>query len=215
MKQKTKKIIAKEIIILFFCFLITGLTWIGILIRNHHFNNKIERFNDSIAILDKKIDSLNLEIKKHKWDKYIVSDSSKTKCKRTELYYKLISSNKVTVTEIGTLGDFLDAIKDSLTTNQFYNNLINSKKLTVDDIGTFDKFYDSISLDFKNSTELNKAQQEKAIIVNQRLVCTNKIYTTNDTKDFLINFFIFLFALVYPIRFLILLLVWSIKTLKQ
>ena len=70
--------------------------------------------------------------------------------KRTKLYNKLISSGKVSEREIGSLEQFITAIKDKSSANRFYDNLIKSGKLSEREIGTSEQMYNSIASDFKD-----------------------------------------------------------------
>lgn len=68
--------------------------------------------------------------------------------KRDELYDNLISSGKVTETEIGSKDDFKNALADEKSVREFYKNLSGSGIFSTDEIGSEDDFYGSVSADF-------------------------------------------------------------------
>lgn len=75
------------------------------------------------------------------------SNDVKVPDKRTQLYYNLINSHKVTSYEIGSLNEFKKAVYDENTSREFYRNI--SSIFTEEEIGTEEDFINSIKDDFK------------------------------------------------------------------
>lgn len=184
MKQKTKKKIAREIVILFCCVIITGFAWIFIIVKNYYFNHKVIIIENKISDTDKKNDSL-----------VIVQN-------------KYLNINSTTVTKKALL-DYYATIKAKpyLTTQEIYskfpefNNDNENLQLAINYVAITDS--------------LDKVKSSKTKLLSELAVLNNKVFTNKVTTDFLMQFFLIAISIVYPVRFLILLLIWAIKTIKE
>ena len=206
MKLKTKKILAKESLIFISCGVLFGLLSLSITIWNWYCEQRIENITEEIVNNKFIADTLGLsydkklEMQEWFWDKY-------SSCFLTDLE----SSNQCWVKH-------QDMYYDNLLSNYYeHEKMINFyRKIGFDDFKTLRNFIgDNIITNFDHD---NKAKSIKlrgnsdlySILCDYRLKI---VYKEKHTFFSLITLII-IFGIVYPLRFLYLLIGWSIKTLS-
>lgn len=208
MKQKTKKKIAKEIIILFSSFIIATLVLVGILLRNVYFDNKIYLTDNKIKNINKSIDSIEKQLNSF-------DESYLTVFFETYLLPKRPYAN---------FNDWIYRIKSNEQYKKgMFENHVSPKNpnLSYDDWcskvfgidSTKSLSYNSKSHEFVDS--LANLKFSKDSLTDIKNLCYKRKYTMNESWHFTYSFYILIIILLYPTRFFILLIIWAIKILKE
>lgn len=270
MKQTTKRKIAKEIVILFSCAVLTGLTWTIFWTINKVHKSKLEQLKIEISNLTHDIDSIQTTFPKLKSfqdlitgkvpveylieDKFIPTpeevlgtEQEKERATNIRKLYKLLKASKYPFSDDSFIPDFhyfkddiekeltivpYDDLPDSLKRNankkeidsiasqpllkNIYAFLKSEKYSTVEFVDlTF--CLSAIPLPPKHATWTNyQADIKKRDELNNELdTCSAKIYSANDLTDIAKWISVIVLTLVYPFRFLFLLLKWAVKILRQ
>jgi hypothetical protein len=213
MKLNKKKIIAREFLIVMVCAIVFVLAYLGTLPYNYFVNFKIDNLEnesqpikDSIETLTK---SFSDKIGKQKWfvnefEKFSATGSSYNKY--TELWERLEYLEKA------------DSIQDK------WENVWGSEsKEIIQKVGfsnghQFEQFIES------NSLSTNEINQKNSIIplnneldkINSRIRTEKyKVLDADEKTEFALACLIIFGVLSFPLRYLIYVIRWSIKTLKQ
>ncbi len=232
MNIKTKKLIAKEIIVFFSVILLTLLFWGGTFCYNWVKLIPINKTEKEITQTQFHLDSLeslnpNISITIKENEETIKNDSS-IKNSRTKLYEGLFEDGFYSdsllsfeefnikysdIEEIKKLYDFVH--KEQLYTksfsafqDQFFRDLLSQHQIETTPSQT-----DSINIqrieDYTNT--ILKLEQQKEFLRKSK----SKTLSFDKQINFSIYFIISVLILVYPFRFLYLLLLWALRTIKQ
>jgi hypothetical protein len=207
MKQTTKNILAKEIVILFSCVAFIGLTCSIFWAKNKYIENQTGKIEKQISKLTNEMDSIQSVIFQDTTDGfseliknlYTTYKHDLTEERFTYIYltYKGKEENFV--------ASFYAIIGEDLTKEKLRyirNTYLKHKK------GRHEIIQHTLA-----SFEYRKKQNEE---LNMKLkLSKSKIYSLDDFKDIEIWAFILILTTMYPLRFLFLLFRWAVKTLKQ
>jgi hypothetical protein len=218
MKLSTKKIIAKEFLIFFGILILSVLLGLCIYPYNAYRHSQIESIRNEISYKTNQSDSLSIKYN--------------TKLKTQENFSKLLIStwsdpeadslhsdiNRLLWKEWGE-----DYRSDSIP--YYYEkkwgpkivNFLRSKGFA--DGKEFEKFVGSNLLNKKDSTNYQQSKQLEEIISELEIRISDLRQEINDSYQqiwvIILELIILLTIIAYPIRFFILLIKWSVKTLKQ
>jgi len=238
MKRETKRILAKEIIIIFCCVVITGLLLCVFLIRNIYFDNKIEGIERKLNSNNSKIDSLNRRInlymdsltkeeQKEEWGEPVYSSTGNTNVTPQEQSFLdelngVQTKQKYTSQEQKELDEInrREQKKNSSSKKPPFNpskphnivpkNDLPSGLVLVDDKNIPDDRIIAPLIDLRDKTD-----SVKKVFISEKSSVFNKKYSPYELKDLLVSTFIIIILFAYPVRFLIILLIWAIRTLRE
>ena len=212
MKLRTKKRIAKEVLLLFACGILFGLISFSVYPYNWYYKQKVDEIREHIAfnktIADTCCVSFNKKLQQQDWffnefvekfgklpEKYDTSDKlwsffeKKSIC--DSLLHKYDQFSKTTKDKLGYFG-FNSGIA--------LNNFILNNFITVADIKN------------KEKSNIKRREMQSLELVSRKYKA--KIMCQEEHKSFSLIILIIILGLLYPIRFLFLLIWWSIKTVK-
>lgn len=213
MNQKTKKIIAREFLILLVLIIVTSLIFVGIIPYNLYQENRIEKINNSLIEKEELNDSLNRS----------VSD----KIKNQEWFFGKVSMEfDITNTEYGelkTLWPLLQGMaeNDSIEYrwNRWEKDLIAfHKSIGFTNAKELESFIEKNSISFIDSIQLKKSdsmRMEITDLISQRNQSKSKVLNKNDKIDFVSRMGIILFGILFILRYIIYAAKWSLKTLIE
>lgn len=223
MKLSTKKIIAREFLILSFVILISGIFYSIISIKNWTKTNSIENINEEISSLSITIDSINVSM-----------NSRKASFDRRQEIYSLLGLKEFDI----SLKEFLNKF-DSIS--ELRQSIYNDLKLKEEGI-SFDKFeFDNFnpkikeSLDIKQLTDyfeyntnyfndsvVNNNLHQSHKFISKRdslkrniLLQEQEILSTNDKKSKTIHLFLISLIALFVVRYFLYAIQLSIKILKK
>lgn len=230
MKTKTKKIIAREVLLLTSIIPILLLIWGGIALYNYNQHQTIEQLRSELDSLENKI--LILEegraqefIDEEANDKETVTEEFNNMDPRTITEEQYLSLKK------GFIEDpRFDQLTDDgkkLSLENFYRKftvpfmqqqgVIHPQRLEIlktefvnDMMEIYYKRINTLDLDtIKYLVSLKKQTSEIAKYIER---CNSSLHNIH---DFLYHSFLLLLIILYPLRLLILGLIWSVKTLRS
>lgn len=205
MTEINKKIIAKEIIIVFSIVLIAMTTFIGLLIFNYSVNRKIEKQELEIEIIQKQIDTLsilaNLKVSDESFpfaiSMYMYLNDQGYISVNDSTFLKKIESNNY----VDSLFSFYQIDNKDMSRKQFAEAIEQSKPMSI---RVIEATY--------NQNELKRTLEQRNEFLNKY---RDKILDNNKIKSILIMVLLILVLLVYPARLLFYLLIWAFKTLRK
>jgi len=212
MKLQTKKRLAKEIIIFFSSIILALLFFLSTYPYNWIYQKKISNLTETISIKERTADSL--------------SSSYKAKLKKQNWFYNEISKD-FDISEYKTSDENWSRLQE----------IINRDSLEYQYKNTWGKDLVSFlsKLGFKNAiqfkefillnsfTKTEKTDYNKAIAINDEIKeinseinnKENNLLSFDEQKENGIKSLIIILTIVYPLRFLYLLITWALKTMKQ
>jgi hypothetical protein len=231
MQLQLKKTIAKEILILFSCPLISLLIFFLVIPYNRYYTSKLESTQTSLILKTKELDSLILDNKKP------LSFVTKPYLERTQLDSNLILMIKDGASKEDAISYTTDYIKKygripeydeygipkviSNDNNQndplnILNKRSRSESEVTKEINTTCIFIDSL---IQSNTNLNKRIVEIKNDIQHLKLSLSKynqsIITASDKKYLVFNSLLAILIIVYPMRLIYYLIKWSINTLKH
>ena len=204
MQQSTKRKIAKEIIIFFGSIALIGLIWSGFVARNNYFFRRINSTGKQIVKLDSVIDSIKRSLK---WTPPIgdfveepraKADSIAEAMDKAQTTKPRFDPNKPSTEghgKIVTDPALLAELNDSLPSIDEANAAL-AKSRT-----------DSIAEALSASKKKEKEQLHSEYNHSFANIC--------DLNETALCISLIVFTAVYPFRFIVLLLLWAFKTLRQ
>ena len=214
MNKKTKKIIAREFLIILIMIALGLLIFVCIFPYNSYQNKQINKIENSISKKEKTTDSL------HK--------SVNAKKKNQEWFFNKVSSEfditNSEYSELKTLWPILQRIAENDSTEYRWNNkweqsLIDFHKgIGFKNAQELEKFIETNSLNAKDSIQLEKStliRNEILGLKKRKIELENKVFDEYDRMDLLAGIGIILFGILFILRYLFYAVKWSIKTLKE
>lgn len=210
MKLKTKKRIAKEIIILLSGFLLSLIIFLLVYPYNWIYESKAKKIQVSIISKKSQADSLDFAyISKLKERNWFFTEES-----------KIFDSDST----VDILWAGLEKIIDNDSLEYKYKNTWNEDQLIF-----LNKLGFTNATNFKNFisnnrlTETEKVNYKKANIIRKEMVklidnkenFEQKLLTFEEQTNIGLKAFILIIIISYPLRFLYLLVIWSFKILRQ
>lgn len=213
MEIQTKKAIAREFLILILCFIITGLGYVGILVYNYYYNNKLHKITNEI-------NSKSLIIEGLTKDYYLKGEKQKWVTEKFNNYfsdnYKEYSNKKV--------WNYLFEILREDEIEQMWSNDTDKKMVSFFKklgFGTPQKLksfiientptkYDNFKIDSANKLKLSI--DSLWVPFNNY---SNKILSPRNQVKTVVIFFVITFFLFFIFRYLFLAIRQSLKILKQ
>ena len=212
MKLNRKKIIAREFLLLFSCFIISGIAYVGTYPYNYVIELKADKLEKSIIPLTVEIQSIekpiNAKLSKQKW------------------FYEKWQENSNLV-DYDSISDFwkrLEYLHKEDSIEYKWNNVWGkpvldfNRSLGFKSPSQLDKFINDNSLDNNELNTLKKADPLKSKLVeieNQIRDKKNKMLELKDQLNFALLFLIITGIIAFPIRFLYNAIRWSVRTLNQ
>lgn len=199
MQTKNKKIVAREIIILFSVLLISLLFFLGNLLYNKFQSRHISEYiKQRIAVVNS-IDSLQRSAR------LFINDNS---------IYKFLKAKNLTEKDEAS---FLSTYKNLDSAKLIYDFML-ANNLTDLSESAFNKKYLSPS-DIDNylriQNQLKLKESELSMIIAKQSAAQKNLITNNQMRQNMIWFFVILFSIVYLLRPSIKILSWSFRTLSS
>jgi hypothetical protein len=212
MDDKKKKIIAREYIMLMIILLIGALTYLSTVLYNVILQNKIDKVNERIEINNSQIDTL-IQIYRQKSNN---QDSLYKKFKEEFDVSHLKTKDAFwTRTEHVARIDSFSILWKTKWDKSIISAIQNMGFLTPDDLKSF-IIDNSYTLDdLKNDSTATEIKKYNVDLLNNLSLKKGKILTRRDQIKIAVSILIISFILLFIIRYLIILLRWSIKTLKN
>lgn len=199
MKQSTKKNIAKEILIFFASSIIIGLTWSIFWIYNFQNATKVETLHNEMDIYNHRIDSIQKKLN----DPLLV-------------FFNEIKHNKSIEGLPKEYSIFRKVLTDKKNALEFYNLVKNNQSIVglPESFESFERLLEPLPPRY----DIWKKYQDNINLRNEISiefgVISSKLYTQQELITKLQWIIVIVFAIVYPIRFVILLILWALKTIR-
>ncbi|WP_282126800.1 hypothetical protein [Marinifilum flexuosum] len=187
MKIKTKKIIAREILILFTSIILLGISY---LLRETVRSHKVSQLEEEYNIVTNKIDSIKLN---HHLN--------------IQKLWNDLSTNIENFTV--PFNTFVEDMNDTIKRKRLFNNLKNGKPNIVYE--NFSMSYHDFSESIGFTKELTNLQSKQLIKSLELNPLDLGIYA----NDSFFWYILITYLLIYPMRGLYYILNWSIKTIKS
>ena len=210
MRENSKKRIAKEILIFSITVILSILFYISLFPYNHSIGKKVSQINDSIGSIQKKHDSLERTY-------------ADKKLTQTNFYLKFdqqFESKYKTSNEFWKRLEYLDSV-DSLTNvyNKFKDLRIFLKEFHVYSAQEQNEFFKNAFLTSQEKHNYVLAEKFDSLLKEnshkQRVFSLErKMISWQKQIRLTIYCFFILFSLLFPIRYFIYMIIWSIKILK-
>jgi hypothetical protein len=218
MDLKRKKIIAKEVLILSSVIAIVFIFYGVLMIVENKRETKLQDLTNEQVKINLKIDSVKLNISYQIPDSYSDANPFNVQLPPLPKGFKLIwDSGKVKILyeatvkdfNLGTFDEFLKNMYNDSTRMVFYK--IASTKF---DLGDYNTFSNKVTTDIRQIVLKNKILDSlnNKFEVNKKAIKSNTYFNYD---KILRNLLLVLLFIVYPLRGLILLVNWSIKTVKE
>lgn len=256
MKQTTKRKIAKEIVVIFSCAVLIGLTWTIFWLKNNYTIHQADKLQAQVEKITSDIDSIHLSFPKViPFEKIIVgeipvesliednyipmpdevlgTEFDKTRISNIRKLYRLLSSFNFSFPPESFVSTLSNLYPDVKFTENIVKELESNKtdKLILRKIYLFLKEKNMLNMEFEEFTfnieglplppphdtwtAYEKDKKQKEELNNQIMLTKSKIYSANDLTKIAQWISIIILTIVYPFRFLFLLLKWAVKTLNQ
>ncbi len=214
MELRTKKIIAKEFLTLIIVLLLSGLVGLCIYPYNSLRRYQINKTEKEIAAQQIKSDSLSFGYKKKRKvqetffnaissEFNIAASNQNTVDKSWKVLSKVYHSDSIPIRFEKTWdAELVRYIKSmGYKDGKAFENFVGENLLNKND-----------SLNYEQSENVNQSISKLEIKVTRY---KHNIFNSNEQIKFSLLVLIILLSIVYPIRFLILGIKWSLKTIKQ
>lgn len=214
MKLQTKKIIAREFLILIVTALIGLIGFLGTYSYNYFKKSKTDNLNESIAEKNKIADSLikpyNIKIGKQNWffDKYFARVNREdaefnTSDKLWNRLDNLAQEDSVKYKwEKVWSKELISFMKETgFQSGDSFNSFIIANRITTDD--------------FENHNRAKKLNREIGKLESEKEAITSKMLSANQQVAFGFKCFIVAVIVLFGIRYLFYAIRWSIKILRQ
>jgi len=210
MNKKTKKIIAREFLILFALIVSGLLTFVCIFPYNLYQQKRINEIENIIserkAIADSLNKSVSEKLKNQKWYHKKITDKFNF-TKPVKSFWLSVSNH--------TQNDSVNYHWN----NNWTNNLIEyHKTLGFNNAQELESFIKNNSLNKQDSIKLEKTdhiRKEISDFKNRKIKLENKYFDEYDRMELLTGIGIILFGILFLLRYLFYAVKWSIKILKE
>ena len=207
--QKIKIIIAREIIFLFFTSILIGLIWLTIRVKSNYYERLFISQVKELQRTETEIDSIERafpgivefdgKIFDRRTFKIDSNNSIDVEQKEIDLFLKMYP-NSVEVMVYLAEGDTYDIPLKEVT--KFRATFPRAKRLFPNISEKTWNYYETIKKDvLKLKNEWPKSQ--------------NQIRSGNSINELTKNIATIILLIIYPIRFIVLVLIWAFKTVKQ
>lgn len=224
MENNRKKIFAREFLILVFCLLIALLTLLGAFLWNYYYRVEIQKLNIDLELIDEKISTLRTptleDQKNQKIRKSKIKNQEElfTKFYQSDVYSSYYSNyytfwNRLeSINKSDSLSYYWDDWDKGIVTFFKKNNFKNSEQLR--------RFIEKNSLtDSAESNSENNSEEIKTLLYEEKPFIRDvikekraKILDCNKLISLILKIFFISFFVLFPIRYLTLLTIWSFKT---
>jgi len=212
MKLRTKKIIAREFLVLIICSLVSILYFIGVLIYNYRFDSQRDDLSSKITTFEQKIDSLVRPFKsKVDNQEWFFNESEK----------RVLQSRHENVDQLWSRLSYLSKIDSIIYKwhNYWNDDVINGlNEMGFKSGKDFDLFIT------KNSLTQNESKVYETVLIFKEKISelSSKTYSI-DKKYFeyedqiksSLSVLLIIGIISFPIRYFIYAIQWSYRTLKQ
>lgn len=206
MKYSQKKLFAREFLILVFCILTGLLTFIGTFFWNYYYNTEIESLNTDLELIDDQVFELETQ-RNQKLDKQ--------KDLFTRFYQSDINNNYYS--NYYTFWDKLESINRSDSLSYYWDDW---DKETVaffkeNDFENSEQLKEFIQKNSLNDIEKSNYEKIRELLYEEkpfiREIIKEKRSKILDYNKLILKVFFTSLLVLFPIRYLILMTVWSIK----
>lgn len=199
-KHRIKRLIAKEIIILFSSTAILGLIILTIWIRNqYYYTGKVERINDKFLLFSNKLDSIQSILR----EGYITSDDKENTVKRkSKTKLNLTGALAVLKENSKRIPPPPEEDKTKIDPNKPLSEVSNKEELPPPPPK-------ELMIEYKNA-KLKLSE----LLIEQKDIA-QKVYSSKKIREIFLWISISIGVIIYPLRFILFVLIWSFRTLKQ
>lgn len=199
MQTKTKKIIAREIMIFFSLFLLSILFFLGNLLYNKFKSWQISEYDKKLLAINSSIDSLQGKVR------LLLNDNS---------IYRFFKANNLTEKDELT---FLSTYKNPDSAKLIYDFMRVNKLTDLSEASFYNKYLSHMDVDkyFLIQNQLKLKKGELYNIEVEKSAAQDEVLTKNKIRRNMVWFFAISFVAVYLLRPSIKILKWSFQTLRS
>lgn len=239
MKTKNKKILAREILFLFGTILLIGLFYLGIIFWNHQIKKSINKTQEKInqlnadilpplylafiyndikgkMVINFQVDNDVYAIPYIEVSSFLNDFPNAIKLDNYEKRYSFFKkqNDSILTFDLVEFDEFRTLMVDSSYCNELFD--FASKEI---DLGSRRKYLEEVKedLEFKEITPSERTKIDNVLekLESKVELKSERIIENENIKYFTVIFSFILTGLLYPIRFIIIALKWSINTLKN
>ena len=242
MKLRTKKIIAREFLILLLSFVISGIVFVSIYTYNYYQTKQIEKLGEDIQKNQSKSHDLNLQYKLKNEKQlsfhnelnefiYTLNHPKKIKARNSNSFYDALDeyeelsktkSNPIYYKN-GNLSEFDTSVKYMIKSSSVQFDLIKNfasfgKQFGFATPENFTDFINHYSItvdDVAKNNEATKINDATYLLINKKSTHEAKIFSTKRQLDIVFISFLIIAFILFPFRYIFYSLKWSISTLRQ
>jgi hypothetical protein len=246
MNQKTKKIIAKEIIIFFSSVIIIGLFWLSFTYTNDYRIQRVNKLEKLISSLQTEVDSLQYTFDKliyyrftatgyaaqlafeadkayhDRLDKENTPPNNNIKmlyCYLTEYQKNYISQDSFFLSKDCFIKNTLDILNNPNPPKEnklykLYKHLKRNDAIRV----SYEKFISIMSgesLTSEESKRTYKLRKKILKLTSDKESNSSEILDEIELEKRIVKYILIVLALIYPLRYILLSIIWAVKTLKN